>query len=138
MKIKQLIPKFLREEIRMRRLRNRFPHCMIDSINVSFDAILEACVNIGQNSVVEAGVKVGRYSYVGSCTHIISAEIGAFCSIGNFCSIGTWEHPLCFLTTSPRIFREIIDEAHLYHDKPKPVTIGNDVWIGNGSYIKGG
>ena len=46
MKIKQLIPKFLREGIRMRRLRNRFPHCMIDSINVSFDAILEARVKI--------------------------------------------------------------------------------------------
>jgi len=138
MKMKQFIPKFLKEEIRIRRLRNRFSHCKIDSIYVSFDAKLEDHVNIGSSSVVEADVRIGRYSYVGSCTQIISAEIGAFCSIGNFCSIGTWEHPLHLLTTSPRIFREIIGEPHLYHDKPKHVTIGNDVWIGNGVYLGGG
>ena len=132
MKIKQFIPEFLKDEIRIRRLRNRFPQCKIDSLNVSFDAILEDHVNIGSSSVVEADARIGRYSYVGFCTQIISAEIGAFCSIGNFCSIGTWEHPLHFLTTSPRIFREIIGEPYLYHDKPKPATIGN------GAYIKGG
>lgn len=137
MKFKQYIPTSIRVFIRLQKLRKKFKTCKIDTPNVSLSANLGEYVKLARYSSVD-DITMGHYSYVGQFTQIVSAEIGAFCSIGEMCSIGSWEHPLNYLTTSPCVAREIINMSDTYNDKPTPVLIGNDVWIGNGVFIRGG
>lgn len=91
---------------------------------------------------VLAYVRMGKYSYVGSETHITSAEIGNFVSIGGKCQIGGGEHQMNLVSTSP-VFgdgRNIMRKN--FSNIPSPGTnvvhIENDVWIGDGCYIKAG
>ncbi|MBR2550264.1 MAG: CatB-related O-acetyltransferase [Clostridiales bacterium] len=103
--------------------------------------------NIHKNSKVDsqcvfAYVSMGKYSYVGSETHITSANIGNFVSIGSRCQIGGGMHPLDMVSTSPvflngkNILRKNFSK-HIFDGKAE-VKIGNDVWIGDGCYIKAG
>lgn len=87
-------------------------------------------------------VTMGRYSYVGSGTSIINANIGSFCSIAGNCMIGGGEHPIQFVSTSP-VFHSGSNCLRINFGtndfKPYHRTeIGNDVWIGARCLIKGG
>ena len=87
---------------------------------------------------------INSYSYIGYSSNIFRAAIGKFCSISRFVNIGLGTHPTSFLSTSPVFFS--VDNGTGYswvnkdmHDgKPKPVTIGNDVWVGMNVTIMGG
>lgn len=87
-------------------------------------------------------VRMGRYSYVGGETHITSTDIGNFVSIGGKCQIGGGEHQLEFVSTSPvftegrNILRKNFSQIHT--NTNSIVHIKNDVWIGDGCYIKAG
>lgn len=65
--------------------------------------------------------------------------IGKFCSIAANVIIGASEHPLNYLSTSPFFYNEALGfskgtcEIYL-----KPVHVGNDVWICDNVFIKGG
>lgn len=87
-------------------------------------------------------VKLGRYSYVGSGTDITCTSIGNFCSIAGGCQIGGGEHPMDTVSTSPAFLRgrNILRKnfSDMPYEEAKPVTIGNDVWIGANAYIRGG
>lgn len=87
-------------------------------------------------------VKMGRYSYVGDYTHITDADIGSFCSIGGHCGIGGGIHPTDYVSTSPVFLqgRNILGKnfANIPYQPSKKATIGNDVWIGEYSYIMPG
>ena len=87
-------------------------------------------------------VDMGRYSYVGAETHITSAKIGNFVSIGGGCQIGGGAHPLDMVSTSPVFLqgRNILRHNFAYFTfmNAQNVEIGNDVWIGDGCYIKAG
>ena len=84
-------------------------------------------------------VKMGRYSYIGSGTRITDANIGSFCSIGARCGIGGGIHPTNMVSTSPVFLqgRNILKKnfASISYEPSKTVTIGNDVWIGEGVCI---
>ena len=111
-------------------------NCDIDSAYVSKKAELSHSVRIGRETRIGDGVRIGQYTYVMPYSIVLQAEIGAFCSIGGFVSIGGWQHPLDRLSTSPRLYREILGTE--YHDDGKHVVIGNDVWIGDGAIVLSG
>lgn len=85
---------------------------------------------------------IGRYSYVGYQNFMFNVSIGSFCSIADRCSIGGAAHPMGYVSTSP-VFHEgknIIRKNFSNHSMPKTLitVIENDVWIGQGAFIKAG
>jgi acetyltransferase-like isoleucine patch superfamily enzyme len=86
---------------------------------------------------------IDNYSYVGSGTQLIFAEIGKFTSIAHRCSIGLASHSLGNISTSP-IFTSIKNGTGQKwsdintHEDIKKVTIGHDVWIGIEVIVMGG
>lgn len=104
----------------------------IKSEFISSDAIIDRTVVAPRDSWIFGG-EIGRYTYLGHGTGIFNGVIGQFCSIGNFVMIGGYQHPYKKMSTSPRLYREILGE--LYDDSNHDVVIGNDVWIGDGAVI---
>lgn len=99
--------------------------------------------------------KLRRNGIIGSNSYIFHSSsirdkrtrIGKFCSIASQVSIGTTSHPLHHLTTSPIPYKDIREltgglafpkEKLLDYTSSKPVTIGNDVWIGLNAVIMDG
>lgn len=86
---------------------------------------------------------VGSYSYVGSKTELICADIGKFCSIAHKCYIGLGNHSINNISTSPIFTSSKNATGHswsntnAFHEFDR-VTIGNDVWIGVEVIVMGG
>lgn len=110
----------------------------INSAFINSNTVLLEGANIGDEVVIYENVKLGRYSYVMPYTTIMNTEVGDFCSIGSNCHIAPWEHPIHHITTSPKVYRDIIKCPNVYSDDTKKVYIGNDVWIGDCAIICGG
>ena len=105
---------------------------------------LDTTSKVGQKSNV-LNVKVGKYSYIGRNNGVTNAQIGNFCSIGSFVTIGGGVHPLNRISTSPLFYDEGNDwkTSEYISENNKEVdqlltVVGNDVWIGDYSYIKAG
>lgn len=84
--------------------------------------------------------KVGKYTY---CDLVYisgrDTEFGSFCSIGAEAKIAFGEHPTEFLSSSPFFYQNLgFKNVEKEMDFHKPCVIGNDVWIGNSAFIKGG
>tara|TARA_R110001592_G_scaffold246740_1_gene508691 strand:- start:4056 stop:4676 length:621 start_codon:yes stop_codon:yes gene_type:complete len=78
---------------------------------------------------------IGDYSYVSYNCIINNCKIGKFCSIAIGVKIGLGTHPTNFISTSPifysknnPLYKSLVQKS-TFRDR-KPVTIGNDVWIG--------
>ena len=92
------------------------------------------------SSIVDS--TVGRHSFCGYDCQIVLTDIGSFCSIASRVSIGGVAHPVSFVSTSP-VFLSHKDsvKAKFAHHKFLPklrTSIGHDVWIGEGAFIKAG
>ena len=86
---------------------------------------------------------LGAYSYIGRGTQLIYASVGKFCSISGNVLIGMGHHTLTHLSTSPIFTEKNNGTGYSWTDREsllpyKPVTIGNDVWIGTRAMILGG
>lgn len=98
-------------------------------------------------AVIHSGSSVvnscfGRYTYCGYDCNIFNAIIGSFCSIAGNVTIGGAVHPMHFVSTSP-VFLSHRDSVKKkfssFNFLPQHIThIGNDVWIGEGAFIKAG
>jgi acetyltransferase-like isoleucine patch superfamily enzyme len=86
---------------------------------------------------IDSRAVLGDCSYVTRGTIIGPAVIGKFCSVGNYCQIGMPEHPLTFVSTSPRTYgrSNVFGKRDDWNDFPRPPVIGNDVWIGSGAQV---
>ena len=112
-------------------------------------ATLKGCrlgrfVSIGERVVLRE-VSVGDYSYFERHGEGIYSTIGKFCSIAANVRINALEHPMERLTTHKVSYRPNeyfkflgVDQAFRERRRHKPVTIGNDVWIGHGAVIMPG
>ena len=88
--------------------------------------MLDECgrqVNIEQNALFSPKVSIGDYSGIG-----INARIYGACSIGDHVMMGT---DVTVITRNHRHDRTDITMDMQGFEEEKPVTIGNDVWIGD-------
>lgn len=86
---------------------------------------------------------------VGRCTTFVDSvvcrgTVGSFCSIGPGTMIGgLGVHPLHMISTNP-VFYSTLRQCGMtfsdadYFTEMKPVTLGNDVWVGASALILGG
>lgn len=85
---------------------------------------------------------MGKYSYLGPFSQVVRTKIGNYCSIANYCYIGQGSHPLDWISTSPVFYGNHnlfgVNFSEEPYDEFKDTRIGNDVWIGSFSLIKGG
>ncbi|MEO0272973.1 MAG: CatB-related O-acetyltransferase [candidate division WOR-3 bacterium] len=85
---------------------------------------------------------IGAFSYIGSNCRISYSKIGRFCSIASNVTIGLGKHPTSkFVSTYPGFYSNASGATHFCrHDfvEHVPVTIGNDVWIGEHACILDG
>lgn len=95
--------------------------------------------------VVLREVNVGDFSYFERHSEAIYATIGKFCSIAANTRINAVEHPMERVTTHKITYRPNeyfrylgVDQAFRERRRGRPVTIGNDIWIGHGAVIMPG
>lgn len=94
-------------------------------------------IKAGKNSFFNHNLLITGDEYV---------EVGSFCSFGKNISIYTSNHDINYPSTQGYIYRKYFDENHpgedLYNPSitrtKGPVTIKNDVWIGDGVKIMSG
>lgn len=102
---------------------------------------------VPSTSKIESGSTVinsnfGGHSFCGYDCSFINCDVGRFCSIASRVVVGGARHPIEFVSTSPVFLahKESIKKKFSLHDyrwEPKTI-IENDVWIGEGVFIKGG
>ena len=112
---------------------------------IRFSAVRSS--NVHETSKIESGCTVvnstfQRHSFCGYDCSLLNCDVGAFCSIASKVSVGGVAHPLQFVSTSPAFLshRDSIKtkfSRHKYLPELR-TTIGNDVWVGEGAYIKAG
>ena len=97
-----------------------------------------------QRFVIVRESTIGDYSYVGHSSNIFRVTVGKFCSLSRYVNIGLSSHPIKFISMSP-IFFSVKNatgtqwtDQNVYDDRPDPITIGNDVWIGMNVTVTGG
>jgi acetyltransferase-like isoleucine patch superfamily enzyme len=80
-------------------------------------------------------VKLGDYSYISKNSNLTNTTIGKFCSIGPNFNSGLGLHPTNGISTSPMFYSTLKQNGFSLVNKnafeeTKPITIGNDVYIG--------
>lgn len=85
---------------------------------------------------------IARNSFCGYDCSMIDTNVGPFTSIGSRVTIGGATHPMHFVSTSPVFLshRDSVRTKLAHHDYLPVIStsIGADVWIGDGAYIKAG
>lgn len=117
-------------------LNRHFRGCEIKSARVSSAAHLDYGVAVAHDVEIRENVSIGRWSYIEPYTFINGASLGNFCSVGRNVAIGGFQHPYHFISTSPKIYRNILNGV--YDDSSHSVEIGNDVWIGEKAIVLNG
>lgn len=122
-------------------IRNYYKDHMVESYSVAFKAKIGKKVVVRSGSEVGPNVCIGDYSYIsGPRAYVESAVIGKFCSIARATTIGVSDHNHQLVTTHPIILDPLygfVDRVIPELQKHPPI-IGNDVWIGMGSFIMRG
>jgi len=138
--IRDIVPQFLKDYLRLLRLRRAYPSCIINTPHIADNVSIGSNCALAINVSVACNVTLGDYSYVNPGTMIGSGTIGKFCSIAPGCLIGMPEHPISQISTSPHTYDvgNLFDITPSWESYAKPPRIGNDVWIGGNSVIMQG
>lgn len=141
--LKCLVPSRLVREYQLGRIRralfrNSGDGGLIQSVKVSPQAVLDKTTEISDGVFVGDHACIGRHTYIHAGSEVLCAEIGNFCSIATNVHIGMFEHPLENISTSSRLYLNMLKNHAFYTDIPKPAIIGNDVWIGSNAVVLGG
>ncbi len=122
---------------------------------VDHESQIEAPANLSHAWVWDSPVEIGAFTYLGHDSQISFARIGRYCSIAKQVQIGLDNHPVDWLTSSALAFEnydpfeEPFRNADLAWERTLPVadkgaaatrttSIGNDVWIGAGAFLRDG
>lgn len=133
MRVLDYVPEVFKQYVKLVRLRRKFPGCIIGTHMIAENAVLGMKCTIARDVEISAHVSIGDHSYINAGTILASGSVGKFCSIGYYCQIGMPEHPIDYLSTSPRTYgsRNIFGIPSLWDDYSAPPVIENDVWIGS-------
>src|SRR3989338_4701035 len=116
------------------------------NVEISGDCEFAKGTIAGNNTYLH-NVSLGNYSYLSDYGCARDCTIGKYCSIGRNVTIGLGKHPSeKFVSTHPAFFFDVNQKMFTYADNKyvqefkqiAKVTIGNDVWIGDGALIMGG
>lgn len=116
--------------------RRRYPGCSIASVRIEPGARLAEHVRVAHNAEIRSNVSIGRWTYIEPYTFVNGADIGSFCAIGRNVAIGCFQHPYGYPAISAKMCRDLLGLE--YDDPLRPVSIGSDVWIGEGAIMLGG
>ena len=123
------------------KVMNRIRKTCVESAGVSPRALIGYRAIVRRGSEVYADVHLGDFSYIsGPSAYVEAAVIGKFCSIARMTTIGVSDHNHQFVTTHPIILDPnygFVGDSVLQPQKHPPI-IGNDVWIGMGSFVMRG
>lgn len=130
------------------RLMQRFGIRFFPPIREAVTIAEPACLIEAQTQHLPTRIMpLGAYSYCQSAVTGI-ARIGRYCSIGRYLKVITHSHPSDWVSSSPVFYnrqrfrywtqQELPSEAPGFREVLPPVTIENDVWIGDDVTIKGG
>lgn len=105
------------------------------------DSTIDPTAKVESGSTIVRS-RFGRHSFCGYDCTIIDCQVGAFCSIAGNVAIGGSMHPMEFVSTSP-VFLDHKDSvtakfARFHYRSTRETIIGNDVWIGQGAFVKSG
>lgn len=93
------------------------------------------------NGALIVNSSIGRYTYVYGSS-LLHTNLGSFSSIGFDCTIGGGRHPVDWVSSSPVFYSKNNSLKTSFAEKPfdeyVQTNIGNDVWIGSRTRIKGG
>ena len=85
---------------------------------------------------------VNRYSYIGNQCFMVNTDIGSFCSIADRVTSGSAQHKMSSVSTSPVFFegKNVLNKnfSNEKRVESKRTVVENDVWIGQGAFIKSG
>ena len=112
--IRKILPVSLIKYCKMLRARFHFNQARIDSGYVSIKCQIGRNVVIAPDCVIEDDVIIGDYTYMQSGCNVNNTYIGKFCSIGNNVLINPWQHPLDLTSSSPKLYRNIINWGGVY------------------------
>ena len=117
-------------------VRRRYPGRAVDSVLVEPGAKLGEHVRVAHDVEIRSNVTVGRWTYIEPYSFVNGADIGSFCAIGRNVAIGCFQHPYTYPAVSAKLYRDLLGLR--YDDPSRPVVIGSDVWIGEGTIVLGG
>jgi acetyltransferase-like isoleucine patch superfamily enzyme len=138
------------DEVRPATLEGLAALGMVMKSLAALPATLEAELPVRLAGVaMKADCAVGAFTYFGSQCAVRSVRIGRYCSIASRIVIAPSEHPLGWLSTHPfqydgaDSFRKApeyrrIAGAGTFAGNQCDTVIGNDVWIGEGAFIRKG
>ena len=85
---------------------------------------------------------LGDYSYIERDSGVIYSRIGKFCAVAAFVQINALNHPMDRISQHKITYRaneyflhKSLDASFRSSRMSKPVTVGNDVWIGHGAIL---
>lgn len=147
MKLISAIIQLLKESIaaptRYLRAVASYPHTTFHpGVRVGHGCIFGSNVTVLTNATV-ANSNVGCHTYIGANSVVKHCRIGRFCSIGPRVRIGLGIHPTDRVSTYPGFYSPVASGATKFHtdlqvNEYRPVSVGNDVWIGEGALIMDG
>ncbi len=122
----------------------RFPNsifrknvCISEGSSIGKNVLLHENVTVNHSSI-------GDYSYINNNSLIQNTTIGSYCSISHGVKMGLGAHPIHKFSTSPIFYKKnngmkvkVIEKDSDFVEY-KPITIGNDVWIGANALIMDG
>lgn len=95
-----------------------------------------------RNFVKMERASIGKCSSIGTLSAAYDCEIGNFCSIARECYIGGASHPLDWVSTSGCFYLKSNYTGMCYNEADyqwhRQTKIGNDVWLGIRTIIRGG
>jgi len=138
--VKEFVPEGLKNYLRLVAAKLRNPHCFVGSPLLGEKVTLGRGCSISRGAQVLNGVRLGDFSYVNCGAIVASGELGRFCSVGPYTIIGMPNHPVNFLSTSPRLYgpQNVLGVPSDWNDFSDPPQIGSDVWIGAHAFIRQG
>jgi acetyltransferase-like isoleucine patch superfamily enzyme len=104
-------------------------------------------ISMERISLVGPDVTLGKYTGLNQDSFVVRADVGAFCCIGARCAINPFNHPMDWFSVHefqyhPRAYDWVPEYNEVRHIERTPemlerISIGNDVWIGNGVNVLG-